>query len=353
MRDIEIIVLLRILWENKKTLLRNCVIAFVLAVIVAFSIPKKFTAEVVLAPEMSEEMSGLSSNLGTLASMAGINVSNLSSNDAIFPDLYPEIVSSTPFLIEMMGVSVETLDGEVKANVYDYLNLHQKSPWWSYIIIPLKYLRLLLDNGMEKGNEVELSKATAVQISEKQMNLLGMLKKSTRVEIDKLTGLITISVTLQDPLVAATVAQALSDKLQGYVEKYRTAKARKDLQYIERLYRESQSDYYKAQTAYANFVDAHQSVFFESIKAEQEKLENEMSLAYNAYSQMVQQLNLAKAKVQENTPVCVEVQPAVLPQRASAPKKLIITFIFVFLAFFGSSSWIILREKLLKKDNLG
>ena len=39
MRDIEIVVLLRLLWQNKKILLRNCVIAFGLALIVAFSIP--------------------------------------------------------------------------------------------------------------------------------------------------------------------------------------------------------------------------------------------------------------------------------------------------------------------------
>ena len=133
MRDIEIVVLLRLLWQNKKILLRNCVIAFGLALIVAFSIPKEYTAKVILAPEMSGGMSGLSSNLGTLASMAGINMSNLSSNEAIFPDLYPEIVSSTPFLMEMMEVRVETLDGEVKANMYDYLDLYHKSPWWACI----------------------------------------------------------------------------------------------------------------------------------------------------------------------------------------------------------------------------
>ena len=350
MRDIEIVVLLRLLWQNKKILLRNCVIAFGLALIVAFSIPKEYTAKVILAPEMSGGMSGLSSNLGTWASMAGINMSNLSSNEAIFPDLYPEIVSSTPFLMEMMEVRVETLDGEVKANMYDYLDLYQKSPWWSCITtVPLSFFRSLVDGSKEKENEIELSKATSFQLSEKQMTLLSVLEKSIGVEIDKMTGLITVSAALQDPLVAATVAQALSSKLQGYVEKYRTAKARKDLQYIERLYKESQSNYYKAQTAYANFVDAHQSLFFESVKAEQEKLENEMSLAYNTYSQMAQQLDMAKAKVQEKTPVCVEVQPAVVPQQASAPKKMMTAFIFVFLAFFGTSSWIILKERLFKR----
>ena len=329
MRDIEIVVLLRLLWQNKKILLRNCVIAFGLALIVAFSIPKEYTAKVILAPEMSGGMSGLSSNLGTLASMAGINMSNLSSNEAI---------SSTPFLMEMMEVRVETLDGEVKANMYDYLDLYQKSPWWSCITtVPLSFFRSLVDGSKEKENEIELSKATSFQLSEKQMTLLSVLEKSIGVEIDKMTGLITVSAALQDPLVAATVAQALSSKLQGYVEKYRTAKARKDLQYIE------------AQTAYANFVDAHQSLFFESVKAEQEKLENEMSLAYNTYSQMAQQLDMAKAKVQEKTPVCVEVQPAVVPQQASAPKKMMTAFIFVFLAFFGTSSWIILKERLFKR----
>ena len=50
---------------------------------------------------------------------------------------------------------------------------------------------------------------------------------------------------------------------------------------------------------------------------------------------------MAKAKVQEITPVYTVVQPATVPLRASKPNKMMILIGFVFLAGVGSVGWIL------------
>ena len=52
-KNIDIFGLFLLLWKKKKLIIRNCSIAFVCAVVVAFSIPKNYTAEVLIAPELS------------------------------------------------------------------------------------------------------------------------------------------------------------------------------------------------------------------------------------------------------------------------------------------------------------
>ena len=152
---------------------------------------------------------------------------------------------------------------------------------------------------------------------------------------------------MQDPKIAATVATVVSENLQDYIGQYRSAKARKDLAYTEMLYKEAQEKYYTAQQAYAEYADQHQGVVKMRYQIEQDRLSNEKDLAFNVYNQIAQQLEVARAKVTESTPVCVMVQPAIVPIKASAPKKMMMGLLYVFLAFFGTAAWIIIKDRII------
>ena len=97
-----------------------------------------------------------------------------------------------------------------------------------------------------------------------------------------------------------------------------------------------------------NFVDANQNIILLSYRAEQERLQNEMNLAYQVYTQVSQQLQMARAKVQEITPVYTVVQPATVPLKPAKPNKLMILIGFMFLAGVGSVGWILFVKDLLK-----
>lgn len=349
-QEIDLLELARKVWADRKLVLKWCGIAAVVGLVVAFSIPKEYTTNVTIAPEStsgSRSMGGLSA----LAGMAGINLNAGSSADALSPDLYPDIVSSVAFTTELFDVPVRDADGELQTTVYDYLQEHQCSPWWSTVIsLPFKCIGWTVS--LFSGDEEEADSTATVnpfQLTKKENEIVKALNNRIAVSVDKKSLTVSIAVTMQDPLISATLTDTVMQKLQDYITDYRTNKARHDLDFTQKLYDEAQQKYYEAQQRYADYVDKNQNILLRSVQTRQERLQNEMNLAYNLYNQTAQQLQLAKAKVQENTPVYTVVQAATVPLRASKPSKAMILIGFVFLAGVGSVGWILFGRDLLRQ----
>lgn len=348
-QEIDLMELAQKVWAERKLVFKSCGVAVLVALVVAFSIPKEYSTNVTLAPETASRGSG--GTMGALAAMAGINLGSSSTSDALSPELYPDIVSSTPFLVDLMDVRIKDSKAEIDTTLYAYLDEYQKSPWWSSVIsLPFKALGWTVSLFKEK--EKNEGEAGAVldpsHLTEDADRIAKALNGRISVSVDKKTGVTTISVTMQDPLISAQITDTVMHRLQNYITDYRTNKARHDLAFTERLFAEAQSDYEQAQKKYASFVDANQNIILRSYMAEQERLQNEMNLAYQVYTQVSQQLQMAKAKVQEITPVYTVVQPATVPLRAAKPNKMMILIGFVFLAGVGSVGWILFVKDLLK-----
>lgn len=345
-KEIDIVGLILLLWSKRKRIIINCFIGGVLSIIVAFSIPKEYTSTVVMAPEFASG-NNATGGLGALASMAGFNLGGLSgSEDALYPELYPQIISSTPFLCEMMSLEVQTKEGDLTTTLYDYLTKHQKKTWWSKVLkAPIKMVKRMI--GTNVVDTIMPTDGADMNLTRKQYLTLQSLNDKIAVNVDKGNFVITLSVTMQDQKIAAYVASVVSDKLQDYIGRYRSAKARKDLAYTEKLYQEAQDKYYTAQQAYAKYVDQHQGVVKMQYQIEQNRLSNEQDLAFNVYNQLAQQLEMARAKVAESTPVCVVMQPAIMPIKASSPKKMMMGLLYVFLAFFGTVAWIVVKDRII------
>lgn len=345
-QEIDLIELAQKVWAGRKLVLKVCGIAVFVGIIVAFSIPKEYSTSVTLAPETSAKSAG--GGMGALAAMAGINLGSSSGEDALSPELYPDIVSSTPFLIELFDVKVVDKKGKMNTTLYNYLDEHQRAPWWGVIVsAPFKALgwtvSLFKDAPTEGGNV----KLDPFRLTQDEATIAGALSKRISVSVDKKTGVTTLAVTMQDPLISAALTDTVMRCLQNYITDYRTNKARHDLAFTEKLHKEAESDYYAAQQKYARYSDGNQNIILQSYRAEQERLQNEMTLAYGIYNQMAQQLQMAKAKVQEITPVYTVVQPATVPLKPAKPNKIMILIGFVFLAGVGSIGWILFVKDLL------
>ena len=260
--------------------------------------------------------------------------------DALSPDLYPDIVSSINFTTELFAVPVTDVEGELQTDLFSYLQNEQRSPWWSVVISsPFKcigWVMSLLQDETEETGQLD-----PFHLTQEEMDVVETLNNRIAVSVDKKTAVITLSVTMQDPLIAATMTDTVMQRLQNYITDYRTNKARHDLEFTQRLYDEAQKKYYDAQQTYADYVDMNQNIALRSVQTRQERLQNEMNLAYNLYNQTAQQLQLAKAKVQENTPVYTVVQAATVPLQASKPSKVMILVGMVFLAAVGAVGWIL------------
>lgn len=346
-QEIDLIELAQKVWAERKLVLKACGIAVLVALVVAFSIPKEYSTSVTLAPETTNHSTG--GTMGALAAMAGINLGSSSTSDALSPELYPDIVSSTPFLVDLFEVRVKDSEEKIDTTLYAYLDEYQRSPWWGYVIsAPFRLIGWTVSLFKEKEMEDKNIPVDPSRLTPDADRIAKALSGRISVSVDKKTGVTTLSVTMQDPVISAQITDTVMHRLQNYITDYRTNKARHDLAFTERLYAEAQADYEQAQKKYAQFVDANQNIILRSYMAEQERLQNEMSLAYQVYTQVSQQLQMAKAKVQEITPVYTVVQPATVPLRASKPNKIMILIGFVFLAGVGCVGWILFVKDLLQ-----
>lgn len=333
-QEIDLMDLLRKVIAMRKTLYKAAGIGLVVGIIIAFSIPRQYTVSVTLAPEM-----GSDAKSNGLASMAAsfLGASAMSStHDALNATLSSEIVSSTPFLLELFDTRVQTLDGDLDTTLVAYLD-EQSSPWWSLILgAPGKALGAI--KGLFSENADTVTTLNPFQLNPKENQKVIALRNTIQANVDKKTGITTLSVTLQDPKVTAMVADSVVAKLQQYIINYRIAKAQEDCAYLEQLYQERRQEYYDAQQRYARYVDANKSLVLQSVRTEQERLQNDMNLAFQVYSQVAQQLQVARAKIQEEKPVFAVVEPATVPLKASNSRKLIVIGM-VFLALVGTLGW--------------
>lgn len=343
--EIDLMEYARKLWAARKLLLKVAGIAAIIGVVIALTTPKTYTVNATLAPESSKSGSSLSG----IASMLGVGGLNMGSDaDALSVMLYPDVVSSTPFIIDLLDTPVKSMNEEIPdTTLVGYLEEYQSSSLFGTILsLPFKAIgaitSLFSSDDKEEGNDT----INPFQLSRKQSSLVQGLKKAVIANVDKKTGVTTVSVTMQDPMVCAIIADTVIYKLQEKVTSYRTTKAENDCKYWEQIHAERQQDYHKAQQAYAKYVDTNKNIARQSELIERERLQNEMNLAFQVYNNVATQLQLARAKVQEAKPAFAVVEPASVPLNPSGTSRKMILIGIVFLAVAGAAAWILFGQDL-------
>lgn len=346
--EIDLMDLLRKVIGIRKKIYKAAGIGLVIGIIVAISIPKQYTVEVTLSPEMGNNKGGGLSGLA--ASFLGSGVTMGDGTDALNASLSADIVSSTPFLLELSAMEIPISKNEVMA-LSIYLD-EESSPWWSYVIgfpgMVIGGVKSLFTGGDEPISYDKASQG-AIELSKKELKKIETLKKMISASVDKKTSMTSVAVTFQTPRVAAVVADSVVKKLQEHIIDYRTSKAKEDCGYLEKLFKERQQEYYAAQQKYADYLDSHDNIILQSVRAEQERLQNDMSLAYQVYSQVASQLQVARAKVQEEKPVFAVVEPAVVPLEPSGTSRKIYVLVFIFLSVCIVIFWNLFGKDFLNK----
>ena len=328
----------------RKAIYKAAGIGLVIGIIIAISIPKKYTVEVTLSPEMGNVKGGGLSGLA--ASFLGSGATMSEGTDALNASLSADIVSSTPFLLELSTMKIPVSKDE-NMTLNTYLD-EESSPWWNYIIgFPSMVIGGIKSLFTEKDDESMAFSGVhqgTIELSKKELKRIGMLKKKITATVDKNTYMTynaaaSNGTTNVKVVASAVVADSVVKKLQEYIIGYRTSKAKEDCIYLEKLFKERQQEYYTAQKKYADYLDSHDNIILQSVRTEQERLQSDMGLAYQMYSQVASQLQVARAKIQEEKPVFAVLEPAVVPLLPSGISKKIYALAFVFLSVCIVISW--------------
>ena len=336
----------KLLKTKKKVFFIVLPIVFVLSCLYIFPQPRYYRCSVKLAPEATSE--NVAGGLSSLASQFGVNLGG-ATQDAIYPLLYPDVVSSNEFVIGLLGINVKSVDGLVNTDYYNYMSkLQKKNPITAPLKKVMRSVTKLFASKDQPGPPNKGSGMSAFRMSKKDSELLDQIKSNISCDVDKKTEVITIKVEDQDPLVCATMADSVRNHLQTFITKYRTNKARVDVQHYEKLAKQSKREYEYCVREYSAYCDANQDVMLQSFISKRDELENEMQLKFNAYNAMRTQLEAMRVKLQEKTPAFTTIESATVPVKPAGPKRIIFIFGMCFLATFVTALWLA-RKQLFKK----
>lgn len=332
--------------QHKKVFFVILPTVLILSYLLILAVPRTYTSSTVMAPELGAAAD--MSSLGDIASSFGIDLPSGQNVDAISPLLYPDLMNDNGFVTQLFQIQLTTLDGSVQTSYYNYLLHHTDAPWWTKMMV---WIRTKVSS--PKPAIGLPSKFDPYHLSKLDNDIAGAIRNSVSIMTDKKTGVITITAQSQDPMVSKIIADSTRSLLKSYIINYRTSKARNDVAHYTTLVASAKHDYERVRQSYGAFSDANTDVLLESVRAKQEDLENDMQLKYNAYSALVAQLNAAKTKLQDSTPVFTMIQGAEVPVKASGPKRMVfalgMTLLFAILLTLWYTRDIILTDHALSE----
>ena len=311
---------------SRRSMIVAALIGGLIGVLYAFSKPNVYTAQVTVMPEIQSKGAGGLGNLGSLAGLAGVNLDNMSGQDAIRPDLYPNILQSIPFALDLLKQPVYSQKLKARMPLQEFTERMAAENFLNNMSTGL------FGTGSRKEEDRLDPKnfSQAIQVTKAQDELIKSIQSSVAATYEKKTGIVTISAVEPDPVVAAMVSRLSLEYLTNYIVTYRTEKARKQVDFLVQRVADAQNRYKSAEYALSAYRDRNRSLFLNTAKIDEQRLQADYLLAQSVYTDLSKQLEQAKIKVQEETPVFKMIEPPTIPLKKSGPKRTVIIVAFLF-----------------------
>lgn len=317
--ELDFVGLCKYVWSKRRFMFIVVACGVVLGGIIAFGIPKEYSSKVKLLPFQIKE--NKDDQNASMASMLGLTVNSYASTN-FSTRLYSEILRNTSFLIDLADMEIKP-SNLPSMTLFDYVVYNQKQAWWMKILDISS-----LFSSSKDTLTVEPEKWDMFYLTPRQQSYISRLTHQIVTWEDKSSGLLNVEVVMQDPVVAAVVADAIVKKLQNTLLNIRRGKVEADLKYVENMYAEAKRAY--------ELLEQQQS------KLNDYQVETEVSLSL--YNMIARQYEMLQVKVVDDRSMFSVLEPARVPVYFSKPNRLMIIFVFTFLALFVSVVWIILKR---------
>lgn len=342
----DIVWLLLYLWSKRKFIMICVGVVTLIAIVKYVSTDAKYKASASILPVVDEGMASKLGNMGGLAAMAGIDLSQSSNGNIITADLYPKVASSTPFLMELMNEKVKWNEPDTVMSLYEHVV--QRTPSFgdyllAYTIGLPRTIKswfsdedsLIIDNSGEEPMYVVLDKY--------QRKALSEMSEMIVVEENPIYRTIELSCYAESPEQAATLASKAVELLQKIITEYKTKRARLSLNFIEERYSETMSDYEKIREQFYAYKDSHRDMISERVDIVYQKLSDEYNISYSLLQTLSSQMEQAKMTLMENTPVFSVVEPVVMPKEKDSPSAKWHLVLGFFLGGFFGVGWLFMQ----------
>ena len=340
--EIDLIVLLKKVYLEKKFILKTSILAALFGIVYALFQPNEFTSSTTFIPQLSSGVKAGGSSLSGLASLAGINIGSMDSSSEFPPTLYPQVVNGIPFQLDLLSSEITSYNKV--SNVKDYF-LEKKSSFNVFGIIK-KYTiglpSLILD--YFKNQEVQLVESEIFSVSDEDQKLFDTLNKALSLSLNEKEGFITISFTDNNKNVAAQITQIAQNLLQEKIIEFKNKSSKEMLDFALKQYSKKKESYEKLQDERAIFVDKNINISSSLFQNKLSRIESEVNISESIVQQLASQVEQAKLQVNKDTPVFTTIKPVTIPFERSAPKRSFIVIVFGFLGIVISVGYVLIKE---------
>lgn len=348
--EIDLLELSNVIWLSRKLILKITAGFVLFGLIIALGSGVEYKASCKLMPESQEDIPGNLGGLSGLAGLAGLNFGGQTAG-VLTPELYPEIAKSTSFQLELLHEPILFEEHDTLVSSYVYFKEIYSHSFLANVATYTLGLPSIVKGWFTgpAGEVTQDESSDLIRLSSKDLQMLQVFRKRTFVDVDIKSGIIFVSTKMPEAFASAALADKVIELLTEKVVDYKISKSKANLEFISERFKESKAEFERAQNQMALFDDRNRNVSTSLARTEQQRLQNEYNIAFEVYKGLATQLEQAKIKVKEQTPVFTTLEPVVVPIDKSEPKRKIILLVSIMAGVALSLAFVLIRHYYFKQ----
>ena len=345
---IDIMAIIRRLWDGRKTIFICLGIFIALGLVAAITMKRTYTVKTVMVPQLNSRQN---SSLGSLAALMGVDLGVQASTADLSPLVYPEIVNSVPYRLELMHTPLHFTKCDYPISMFDYiLGGFDKPTVFMYIkryTIGLPGLIISAIRGPQPEIEYNVGNDSITEggepaprpliVTVNEQKMIDVFGRVVSLDVNKKEGYITLIVNGMEPIQTAELALKAQQLLQDEVTRHRIEKSEKELEYIQARFDEVKKENDVYQELLATITDRSQSLTNSRDRIERDRILAKYTVSNAIFNELAKQLEQAKMQVKRDTPAYAIIEPVTIPMKPSnsRAKTLIVWTFFGFIVGCG------------------
>jgi uncharacterized protein involved in exopolysaccharide biosynthesis len=332
--EVSLLDILLVLARNKALIIQTVLVFALIGLTYAVLAPEEYTSSAKVVREAQDEGSGLPGGISSGA-LSRLGVSLGGTSGGLTPTAFPSVLQSRPVRLAVARDTFRFPDAKRPMTFVEYAN--RPPGVFSRI---LKYTIWLPWTAAEaavrtssggSASTGSTDTAESDSLSRKEKRAAKAVRDFVTSTIAQETGLMTVSVTAEEPRLAANLADSFVEHLTTRVREIRTAKMRERLQFIQERFREAEEELETAESRLAQFLERNQNPTTATLQFQRGRLQRQVGFKEQLYSDLQSQLTQARLDLQRRQPVVTVVEKPVAPTSPSGPNRLLYFLVAVVL----------------------
>ena len=332
--------------DGRRLLVAPLAMAIALGLAIAYSIRSEFSSSTRILPYRSAPAS---TSIAGLAGLAGIRLPGVGSDQTITADLYPILARTVDFRIAVAETPVRFFADSTAVTSIRWLKDHRTAPARVGVAVgrAIGAISRALSTAPPNDTTVVVGALgdTLRRFDREYADLLEEFEERLVVSYDKKSSVITISSAMPSAIAATDVVEVAADRLMKRIIDFEAHKAAEQLRFIEEQYHRVEGTYRQAQRNLAEFTDRNRTLVGPLAQIERDRLQRDFNIAFEVFQQVSLELERARLKKNEDTPVFATIESAVVPIRRSSPNRPLMLLVAMALGLAAGVVRIELRRR--------